>query len=171
MLSRQVNSPFASSMGRLFDAVASIILAKKYARFEADLAIEMEAAAAAGACHKEPYRFKAEIMNGHVIFNPQPLFKGIIVDIKKGACRQEIACRFHQAIANMALDACRLAARGRKLKKVVLSGGVFQNNILLHACLGLLYKEGFKVLIHRKLSCSDAGISLGQAAVARFQKE
>lgn len=171
MLSKQVNSPFASSMGRLFDAAASIILAKKYARFEAELAIEMETAAAAGLCHKEPYRFRVEKRNGHFVFDPQPLFAGIITDIKRGVSRQEIACRFHQAIAKMALDACRLAACGRKLEKVVLSGGVFQNNILLKTCLGLLYKEGFRVLIHRELSCSDAGISLGQAAVARFQKE
>ncbi len=169
MFSMRVNTPLASSMGRLFDAVACVVLAKEKAHFEAELAIKLEAVAGRCAPGKTAYHFGVTQRDGRYVYDPRPLFRGIVSDIKKGVPRQEIACRFHGAAAWMVIDACCRARRRTSLKRVALSGGVFQNTILLHTCLDLLYKEGFKVLRHQKLSCSDAGISLGQAAVACFQ--
>jgi len=81
---------------------------------------------------------------------------------------EKIAYRFHVTVAQMIKKTCLILRKENKINKVVLSGGVFQNNLLLCLALDLLYKEDFKVFTHKELSCNDSGISLGQVAVANF---
>jgi len=161
-----INSPLASSMGRLFDAAASLILSRKEARFEAELAIELEKLATRHKAQGTSYGFSiAKSRDGYII-DPSQVFKGLSGDLKTGVLRKEAAFCFHLTVAKMIERMCFILRRDTTISKVALSGGVFQNSLLLRLCLGLLYKEGFTVLLHKDLSTNDSGISLGQAIIA-----
>jgi hydrogenase maturation protein HypF len=167
MYSSGLNSPLSSSMGRLFDAVGSLVLGRTKVNFEAELAIGMEKIAS--RCNSGTKSYKFDIVkekNGYII-DPAPLFKQIILDIKKKQPQGQIAHRFHLSAAGMILKVCLALRRENGINKVILSGGVFQNNLLLCRALDLLYKEDFKVFTAGKTaSCNDSGVSLGQAVVA-----
>lgn len=162
------NSPSASSMGRLFDAAASLTLAKYEADFEADLAVRLEKLAAKYRNTASGYAFRIIRNQNEYILDPLPMFKGIVLNLKSGKPPEEVAYRFHLTIAQMIGKVCMLLRKEKKINRVVLSGGVFQNSILLRLSLDLLYKDGFKVYTHQSLSSGDYGISLGQAAIANF---
>jgi len=175
MLKNKVNSPWASSMGRLFDAVASLILAKLEARFEAELAIELEKSAA--RCKAPVYRtgrqaasynFKIVKGLGRYIIEPSGIFKGILSDRKAKVSKEAMAMKFHLTVAEMIKRTCLILRAESRVNAVALSGGVFQNSLLLRLVLELLYKEEFSVFIHKKMSPNDSGISLGQAVIAGF---
>jgi hydrogenase maturation protein HypF len=163
--SKNINSPLVSSMGRLFDAAACVILAKRFAHFEAELAIELEKVAIPG---KEPsaYNFVINKTGNGYIIDPVNIFKGIVSDLKHKKSKEMIAFNFHLTIAEMIRKTCLKIRKDTGLRKVVLSGGVFQNKLLLRLSLDLLCKEDFEVFTHKILSPNDSGISLGQAVVA-----
>jgi hydrogenase maturation protein HypF len=177
------NSPLASSMGRFFDAAASLILAKGKAHFEAELAIELEKLATghrlpclpagkqATSCRlKAPsYKFRIIKSDNEYILDPLPMFKQIVSDLKARESKEKIAYRFHVTVAEMIKRICLILKEQSKINRVVLSGGVFQNRLLLNLTLNLLYKEDFKVITHRVLSCNDSCLSLGQAAIANYR--
>ena len=160
------NSLPASSMGRLFDAAASIILEDHHAHSEAALAIKLEIAARAAAPKQKFYHFKIIKKNGGYIIDPVGVFKEIVADIKNHRPKEAMAYSFHLGIAVMLKNTCLVLRRKHKISRVALSGGVFQNSLLLRLGSALLYKEGFEVLTHKKLSCNDSGVSLGQAVIA-----
>lgn len=173
MYSSGLNSPLASSMGRLFDALASLVLAKYKVKFEAELAMELEKMAMryalpAGRQASCAMRYKFKIIKNKdkYIIDPLPMFKGIVQDLKARETKEKIAYRFHLTVAQMINKICLRLRKQSKINKVVLSGGVFQNKILLCLSLDLLYKQGFKTFVHKELSCNDSGISLGQAIIA-----
>lgn len=97
------------------------------------------------------------------------MFKEITQELKAKEPKEKIAYRFHLTIAQMIDKICLILRKETGINKVVLSGGVFQNNLLLGLSLDLLYKDGFKVFMHKDLPTSDAGLSLGQALVANFR--
>ncbi|MDD5196701.1 MAG: hypothetical protein PHV92_03650 [Candidatus Omnitrophica bacterium] len=164
-----INSPLASSMGRLFDAAASLILGKRKAGFEAELAVALEKLAAKNKLKTAGYAFNlVKLQNGYIL-DPAGCFKQIIQDLKSGKPREHIAWRFHRSVAEMIVKTCLALRKKNKINQVVLSGGVFQNSLLLRAGLDLLCKEGFLVFTHRYLPCNDACISLGQAAIADYR--
>jgi len=189
MYLKQLNSPPASSMGRLFDAAASLILSKHKANFEAQLAMELEKTASGYAIRntddgivrseaKPPrrgratkYGFKIIKNKGGYIIDPLPMFRQIVADLKTKETKAKMAYSFHLTVAEMVRRVCLLLGKENRVNKVVLSGGVFQNNLLLGLVLGLLYKEGFQIFRQRDLSCNDSGIALGQAAVAAFSRQ
>jgi hydrogenase maturation protein HypF len=160
------NSPLASSMGRLFDAVGSLVLGKAKVNFEAELAMELEKIATSYKWQAASYKFKIIKQKDGYILDPLLIFKEIMGDLKAKEPKEKIAYRFHLTIAQMVRRMCLVLRKENKINKVVLSGGVFQNNLLLCLALDLLYKEDFKVFTHKELSCNDSGISLGQVAVA-----
>lgn len=164
-----INSPLASSMGRLFDAAGSLILGKEKAKFEAELAIELEKLAAKNYLKTAGYKFKISKSPEGYILDPSGIFKQIVRDLKAKKPREQIAQKFHATVAQMILKTCLILRRQSKINKVVLSGGVFQNKLLLSICLDLLYKQGFKVFTHQQLSCNDAGVSLGQAVISGYR--
>jgi hydrogenase maturation protein HypF len=170
MLSTGFNSPLASSMGRLFDAAASLILAKPKAGFEAELAIELEKLAGRPETDLNGYSFRVIKKKGVYIVDPTAVFKEISLSLKHKEPKGQIAYRFHLTIAEITRKICLLLRKSSKINKVVLSGGVFQNKLLLQLTLGLLYKERFKVFTHTGLSCNDSSISLGQALIANFRR-
>jgi hydrogenase maturation protein HypF len=164
------NSPLASSMGRLFDAVAYLVFKKQKVDFEAQLAIELQRYAQAYKSDNSlGYNFRISKNKGEYIIEPLAMFKQIAEDLKAKKSKEEIAYRFHLTVAQMVRRMCLILRKGHNLKQVVLSGGVFQNNLLLKLVLDLLYKDGFTVITPRKLSSNDSGISLGQAVIANFK--
>ncbi len=168
MYSAGLNCPLASSMGRLFDAAGAIILAKYKVNAEAELAMGLEKAAMRYALCAMRYRFNIIKNKDNYLIDPVPMFKEIILNIKAKEPKEKIAYRFHLTIAEMIKKMCLVLRKKTKINKIVLSGGVFQNTLLLRLALDLLYKEGFKVFTHKKLSSNDSCISLGQAVIAGF---
>ncbi|MFH1641257.1 MAG: carbamoyltransferase HypF, partial [Candidatus Omnitrophota bacterium] len=170
-------------MGRLFDAVASLILARHKADFEADLAIRIEKLATnykllifnslparpAGKLRAISYEFKVIKNNDKYILDPAPMFKQIVLDLKARESKEKIAYRFHLTIAEMIGKTCSLLREETKINDILLSGGVFQNRLLLNLSLDLLYRREFKVLTHNMLPCNDSCISLGQVAIANYR--
>lgn len=169
MLERGINSPLTSSMGRLFDAVAALIGIKAVNRFEGQAAIELEHAAAGK--NGNTYCYNVEGTGDNYVIGIKGIIGGILEDISAGMLPGAISGRFHGTVANMVEEVCCRIRKDKGLDRVVLSGGVFQNVLLLSACLDKLEIQGFKVYIHRKVPTNDGGISLGQAAIAMARRQ
>lgn len=164
MIDRNINSPLTSSAGRLFDAVSALLGIKHRISYEGQAAIELENIAQEGY-HGE-YGFDIYDNGGIYIINANEIVNGIIGDIDGRLPRGMIAAKFHETAANMVLETCNKLRNATGLAKVVLSGGVFQNMILLGKCVSKLEKESFKVYIHSRVPSNDGGISFGQAVIA-----
>jgi hydrogenase maturation protein HypF len=165
-----LNSPFSSSIGRLFDAAASLIFNLPKVDIEAELAIRLEAAARDYRSKEKGYKFSFYNNKGFYIIDPLPLFRELVSDLKAREDSSKMAYRFHLTVAEMIRKSVVTLRHKTKISQVVLSGGVFQNNLLLKLTLDLLYKEHFRVLRHHNLSCNDSAISLGQAVIANSRR-
>jgi len=163
------NSPLASSMGRLFDTVGCLVLGKSKVSQEAVLAVELEKVASHYPLSAVSYKFRMIKEKDNYILDPALMFKEVIRDLERKENKEKIAYRFHLTVAQMLKEMCLVLRKEKKTNQVVLSGGVFQNKLLLRLALDLLYQQGFRVFTHKKLSCSDSGISLGEVAVAKFR--
>jgi hydrogenase maturation protein HypF len=158
-----VNTPLTSSAGRLFDAVSSLLGVRDVVTYEGQAAIELEQAAdpAEGGSYVVP------VTDGPVHRIDASHLVGVIAnDLAAGMAVPVLAARFHNALAGVVLDVCRRLRDEHGLSTVALSGGVFQNSLLITRCLDGLEGAGFRVLTHRQVPPNDGGISLGQAAVA-----
>lgn len=171
MMDKKINVPLTSSMGRLFDAVSALLGIRSWIRYEGQAAIELEYAAEKGSF--EPYH--CEINGNEGIFRicTDNVIKSIIEDKRSGVPISIISSKFHTTVAVMVEKICSLIRRDTGLRRVVLSGGVFQNCTLLEQCVGALTNCGFEVYTHSRVPSNDGGISLGQAvmAAAKFMKE
>ncbi|MFC1594263.1 hypothetical protein ACFL38_02945 [Candidatus Omnitrophota bacterium] len=166
MIEKDINCPLTSSMGRLFDAVSALIGIRGVVAYEAQAAIELEKKAQKSKQSKQKaYPYTIQHCDSLVI-DPQPLFKAVIKDLQARVTQEDIAWKFHYTIASIIRDVSMSLRKRSALKKVVLSGGVFQNNLLKQLVRPLLVQEGFSVYIHRDIPTSDAGISIGQAMIA-----
>jgi hydrogenase maturation protein HypF len=176
----RLNSPLTSSMGRLFDAVSALVNIRGEIDYEGQAAVELEMAAYACHCEehsdeaisndKESYPYRIIVDEGMRIVQLRDLLSAIIEDLEQGISPGRISVRFHNTIARMTDEMCRLIADETGINQVVLSGGVFQNRLLLRKTIKLLENSGFQVFSHRQVPCNDGGISLGQAVVANFAK-
>jgi hydrogenase maturation protein HypF len=169
MLQKGINSPLTSSMGRLFDAVAALLGVRDYINYEGQAAIELEMLATEEN-EKDTYGDMQWLMNkGNVqpaIIDQRWIIKGVVDDLRSGMDAQRIAAKFHNTIAELIRDVCLWIRKTRQLSNVALSGGVFQNMILLTRVFHLLTRDGFRVYLHQNVPPNDGGISLGQAVVA-----
>lgn len=164
-LERGVNCPRTTSMGRLFDAVAALLGICGEVTYEGQAAIELEMsvcepAAALPACGIE------RDASGTWVIDPLPLIQGIVDDRDRGVAIGELAAAFHAAVTRVTVETCLRLRDEHHLHQVALSGGVFQNLVLLEAVLSELRAAGFEVFWHRQVPCNDGGLSLGQAMVA-----
>jgi hydrogenase maturation protein HypF len=158
-----MGSPATSSAGRLFDAVAALCGVRLEVNYEGQAAIEFEALAdPAGA---EPYPFPLE-PSETIILNPRPTIIAILADLASGVPVPTISARFHGALAQVTADACALAAERVGSDLAVLSGGVFQNRLLLRLTATALEQAGLRVLVPEKLPPNDGQIAFGQVAIA-----
>jgi hydrogenase maturation protein HypF len=158
---RGLNSPVTSSAGRLFDAVAAILGVRDTINYEGQAAVELEQLADPG----EKGGYRAEITGEGLIVGAD-LVRAVVEDLAGGTDRSVVAARFHNGVASLITDCCLRLRERHGLGTVALSGGVFQNLLLLHAAVGQLEACGFRVLTHSRVPCNDGGISLGQAVVA-----
>jgi hydrogenase maturation protein HypF len=155
----RLNAPLTSSMGRLFDAVASIIGVRQEVNYEAQAAIELEALVDPHEGGVYPFDL------GRDMIGVQPLIRAIVADTLAGLPKSVIAARFHNSLVTMILEACLRLREQYELKSVALSGGVFQNVTLLEKTLARLRAARFMVYTHRLTHPNDGGLALGQLAV------
>ena len=159
-----INSPLTSSCGRLFDAVSALIGIRGRVDYEAQAAVELEMAAMEG--NNGSYPFSIVERDGVNVVGLEDLFRGILQDMTEGAPRSGMADRFHRTVAQIVVGMCRRLRESSGIGQVALSGGVFQNRLLLKLTAGALEGAGFEVLTHSKVPTNDGGISLGQAVIA-----
>ena len=169
-LQRKFNSPLTSSMGRLFDAVSALIGIRGEIDYEGQAAVELEMIAydSSNEVVGKGYPYSVIRHNGASIIGLRELFLAIIADLRQGLPRATIAAKFHSTVARMVSEMCQMISRATGIKQVGLSGGVFQNRLLLRTVVPLLEMAGFSVLTHRQVPTNDGGISLGQAVIANF---
>jgi hydrogenase maturation protein HypF len=179
MLSKPLNTPLASSCGRLFDAVAAAVgVCRQRNHYEGQAAIELEALideATLKAESGQAYDFTINRAKEHIPWlDPTQMWQSLVADLKTKTPACVISARFHLGFVN-ALASMVEYLSGQVLQRpaqtIVLSGGVFQNSILLTRLTQLLEKKGFEVLSHSKIPSNDSGLALGQAVVALAQSQ
>jgi hydrogenase maturation protein HypF len=163
MAAKGVNAPLTSSAGRLFDAAAALLGVRDTINYEGQAAIELEQLADPA----EGGAYPAAVVAGHPFqIRAADLLTALISDRTNGVPAPVIAARFHHGVAAAIEAGCALLRERHGLATVALSGGVFQNMLLLHATAARLEARGFRVLTHSRFPCNDGGISLGQAVIA-----
>lgn len=167
-LERKINSPLTSSCGRLFDAVSALIGVRGEIEYEAQAAIDLEMIAYDDENETTSYPFSIAKREGLFMIKLQDLLAGIIHDLQIGTTKSEISVKFHNTIAQVINTGCQIISHKSGIFDTVLSGGVFQNRLLLRKTIGILESSGFRVYTHREVPCNDGGISLGQAVIANF---
>ncbi|WP_049652581.1 carbamoyltransferase HypF [Kitasatospora sp. MY 5-36] len=176
-LERRLNCLPSSSMGRLFDAVSSLAGVCHRAGYEAQAAIELEAAACgfgradgpgAGPTARadDGYAFGLSARAGGWTADPGPVLAAVVADVTAGAPAGLVAARFHRAVADLVRRSCAAVRDRYGATTVALSGGVFANALLSSACASGLGEDGFTVLRHRRVPPNDGGLALGQLMVA-----
>ena len=184
MIERQVNAPFTSSCGRLFDAAAAVILQRTHVDYEAQAAIELE-----GLAVDEPYldkrseiddasAYELEFFGGNwparepIKISATPMWHALIGNLFASVPRPRIAARFHAAVASAFIRAAIEARTATGIHQVALSGGCMHNRRVARLLRTGLEANGFQVFQHRNVSPGDGGLSYGQSAVAaaRVQK-
>ncbi|HTT55425.1 MAG TPA: carbamoyltransferase HypF [Streptosporangiaceae bacterium] len=164
MARRGVNSPLTSSAGRLFDAVAALLGVRDTINYEGQAAVELEQLAAGSPASAG---YPARITPGPPFtVTAADLVHAAAGDLLDGVPAAVVSARFHRGVADFIVAGCQLLRSSSGLGTVALSGGVFQNLLLLGTVTGLLEADGFRVLTHSRVPPNDGGISLGQALVA-----
>lgn len=172
VIARQVagglNAPLCSSMGRLFDAVAAIADLRHRVAYEGQAAVELEMAAHqhTGSVPTGHYGFQVDKTDDMYVVGVEPLLSAVLDDVYAGRPASLVAGAFHEAVAQMTADMCSRIAADSGIRTVALSGGVFQNRLLLGRVRALLGKEDLNVLLHTTLPSNDGCVSLGQAVIA-----
>ncbi len=161
-----LNSPLTSSMGRLFDAVSAMAGIRPAIDYEAQAAIEMEMKAYEAEHEKGTYPFSTTGDESYTIVLLHDLVAAVLDDLLKGCPPQVVSMRFHNTVAAMTCDVCLTLKERSGLNTVALSGGCYQNRLLLIKTLDELKAAGFNVLIHKQVPTNDGGVSLGQAVIA-----
>jgi len=163
MAQRGINAPLTSSAGRLFDAAAAILGVRDAINYEGQAAVELEQLADAAETGAYPARLEPgqpfQVRGGDLV-------QAVIDDLAAGTAPEVIAARFHHGVAAAIEAGCLLMRERHGLDTVALSGGVFQNLLLLGSTVTRLEARGFRVLVHSRVPCNDGGISLGQAVIA-----
>jgi hydrogenase maturation protein HypF len=152
-----------SSMGRLFDAVSSLAGVRHIADYEAQAAIELEGLSRGVDCGASVYVFDVDRSGQTALIDPTPVVRAVVHDQREGVPAAMIGARFHCAVADLIVD---LAREERDASQTIaLSGGVFQNALLLQLASKRLQANGFDVITHRFVPPNDGGIALGQLLV------
>ncbi|MBI3170078.1 MAG: carbamoyltransferase HypF [Chloroflexi bacterium] len=162
---KKLNTPETSSMGRLFDAISSLVGIRNEVSYEAQAAMELEAQSKAWLAEAKPYPFEIEASVIHV----RELLKHVIDDVRANKPAGLIGARFHHTLAGMAEKVSLQTRAATGINETVLSGGVWQNQILLDLARAALMKNNFAVFTHQKTPANDGGLSLGQAVIANFK--
>ncbi|MFC7733811.1 carbamoyltransferase HypF [Actinomadura keratinilytica] len=157
------NAPLTTSAGRLFDAVSAIAGVRDAVTYEGQAAVELEQRVYLG----EHGAYRAGLAERpRLVISGHDLVRAAVDDLAAGADAGRVAARFHNGLARAVADAADVLRQRTGLRTVALSGGVFQNLVLLERVVSGLEEAGFAVLVHSRVPPNDGGISLGQAVVA-----
>jgi hydrogenase maturation protein HypF len=167
---RGVNAPLTSSLGRLFDAVAAVVLERRVVDYEAQAAIELEGVAVDEDDDPGRDGFRLELFNGEQagssnVIRTGRMWQTLLTDLRCGEDRSRIAARFHCGVAEGLINAAANARIETEINSVALSGGCMHNRRLARLLREGLEEEGFDVYQHRQVSPGDGGLSYGQAVV------
>ncbi|MFD3477208.1 carbamoyltransferase HypF [Streptomyces sp. NPDC058695] len=166
-LERSLNCVPTSSMGRLFDAVSSLAGVCHLVGYEAQAAIELEAAALRAAVDGDGYRFALSPETSEpMTADPGPVVRAVVEDVRAGAEPEVVAARFHAGVADLVRRICAVARDRHGTATVVLAGGVFANVLLSSDCARGLGEDGFTVLRAGEVPPNDGGLALGQLMIA-----
>lgn len=172
MADKGINTVTSTSAGRLFDAVSAILGIRKASTFEGESSMCLEFAAERfekqQPNHLCPYN--GSLLDGGTLATGE-LVKYITSEFLSGKSAELLAFEFHRALAQMAVEACKKISEKSGIRTAVLSGGVFQNKLLLRLCRQGLENLGFEVLTHSLVPANDGGIALGQAYYALCNNE
>lgn len=163
MANQGINTPLTSSMGRLFDGVAALVGLHHEAAFEGQAAMALEMCAAPEAGGHYDFAWQE---SDPIVIPTASIIQGVVADLASGQSASRISRKFHTTLVLLFTELCRGLRRRTALNQVVLSGGSFQNAILLRELSRSLAREGFAVYAHRLVPPNDGGIALGQAVVA-----
>lgn len=172
MADRKINAVMSTSAGRLFDAVSAILGIRRQSSFEGEASTALQFAAEAFEQENESVKNETwskvqpviSGLEGRCILNTEALVKQIIEAKLQGIDSGELAYLFHQTLAEQIVAVCIEARKSAGRNKTALSGGVFQNRLLLRLTEERLEQEGFEVLRHHMIPPNDGGIAIGQAA-------
>lgn len=164
-LTRDINSPWTSSAGRLFDAVAALIGIRQVTSFEGQAAMDLEFSAT-GSDTERLYPFRLIEPQGargsSWRLDWEGMVAGILIDLRQGVSRADIARSFHNTLCAMMME----TARKSRSRKVVLSGGCFQNRLLTETAIRVLTEDGVEVYWHQRIPPNDGGLAVGQLMAA-----
>ncbi len=169
-LERNVHCVPTSSMGRLFDAVSSLLGVRHTVSYEAQAAIELETLAAPfmrDDLMRDSPKYRFEIKGDEI--DASPLLRSIVEDLRRGCERGAVAAGFHEAVAALVADVAARLSRETGIEQVALSGGVFQNVLLVRLVCAELNRRQLRPLVHRVVPPNDGGLALGQAAIAALR--
>lgn len=158
-----------TSMGRLFDAVASLLGVCQTVSYEGQAAVELEQLARGGFRNGRPAELDFDVHDG--VMDPAPAIAGIVAGMRRGVDRGDLAAGFHAAVVRATARAAVHCARAANIPTIGLTGGVFANRLLLHGLRETLANSGHEVLTHRIVPCNDGGLALGQAVIAASVSE
>jgi hydrogenase maturation protein HypF len=166
MIDRGINSPMTSAVGRLFDAVSAICSVRLRVNYEAQAAMEFQMLADEDESGVYEFEIIDSMKPWRISFKQG--IREIVHDIESGIDVSKIAGKFHNTIARIVCEVAKKMKSETGINDVVLSGGVFQNALLVKKAISELEKAGFRVYTHSKVPPNDGGLSLGQAVVALF---
>ena len=152
-------------MGRLFDAVACLAGIRNEVTYEAQAAMELEVLSKPYLATAKQYPFE---LDGDII-RVSELLRQIIADVRSRKPAGWIGARFHQTLASLALEVSKRMQETFGIQEVALSGGVWQNQVLLDLAHTALIQHKFTVYTHQQTPANDGGLALGQAVVAGFK--
>lgn len=166
IIDKKINSPLTNSMGRFFDGVSSLIGIRDNASFEAQAAMELEFAALKASenttddlTNNDYFEFRFEKNSiGEYVINWENIIKGILYESAGNKSKEQIALKFHNTLVEIISQTAKLSG----CEKIVLTGGCFQNKMLLEKAIERLTKENYKVYWHQRVPPNDGGIALGQ---------
>ena len=166
MIRRKFNSPMTSSVGRLFDAVASVIGAADRVSYEGQAAIRLEEL---GSMTAESGSYPVEISvepDGTWVVDTRPIILSVASEANAGVEKEIISHRFHATMCKIVLEMCLKIFEATKIREVVLSGGSFMNQLMTMGVCDELGRGGFAVHRHRLVPPNDGGLCLGQLMIA-----
>ena len=166
LVERGLNTPATSSAGRLFDAVSAIVglPGSRRTTYEGQAAIELELAAGDQVDAGYPFSLKTKAVPW--VVRTREILTGVVEDLLAGRSSAEVSAKFHRTMAEIIVAVCGLVREMDGVNVVALSGGTFQNILLLAQTVELLEEKGFVVYTHRRVPANDGGLALGQAVLA-----
>ncbi len=165
IIENKINSPLTSGLGRLFDGVAAIMGLRRKVSFEGQAAMELEGCINETSGTTFPFEIKRDA-EGCFILDMSGAIRSIVDEILKGTSKNEISISFHMTVARSFAAMAKEISAINGIKRVALSGGCFQNRILLENSVAELENAGFTVYCHKHVPANDGGIALGQAVIA-----